>query len=402
MNTAPVTVVNTQSGLQELVQALDSAAEVAFDTEADSFFNYREKVCLIQVTARDRDWLVDPLAALDLTPLGAVLADPRRVKVFHDGEYDILMLKRSYRFEFAGIFDTRVAASALGEESPGLAAVLKAHFGLELDKSMQRSDWSKRPLTPKQIEYARLDTHHLVPLMHRQQRQLIERGRLHIVDGECRRLEQIEPPPQSFDADDFARIKGARNLDPQGKRALRELYVERERLAEAADQPPFKVLHNDVLVDVAERRPMSLDELGRLRGFTPRQLKRVGPAVLAALERAREQGPLERLPSLPRKDGTHVLSELEFELHERLKEWRRDKARSEGFEAPLVLNRHALVRLAKAKPLRAEALAQVEGVQAWQAERYGAELCAFVAKAIQELERENAGGGPKRRGRSRR
>ena len=394
-------MVSTQSALARLYEELEQADEIAFDTEADSFFNYREKVCLIQVTAHGKDWLVDPLAGLDLSSLGGVLADPRKTKVFHDGEYDILMLKRSYQFQFAGLFDTRVAASTLGEESPGLASVLKAQFGLEVDKSLQRSDWSQRPLSPEQIEYARMDTHHLVPLMHRQREQLSSLGRAHVVEGECRRLEQIQPGPSDFDPEDFARIKGARTLDPEGKRALRELFVERERLAEQADQPPFKVLHNDVLLDLAARRPEHLDVLARVRGFTPRQIKRVGPSVLAALERARRLGPLERLPELPRKDGTHVLSELEYELHERLKEWRRDKARSEGFDAALVLNRHTLIKLAQARPVKQEGLAAIDGLLEWQATRYGAELCAFIARALDELARESQGASRKR-GRQRR
>jgi ribonuclease D len=376
---------------------LERAREIAVDTEADSFFNYREQVCLIQITADERDWLVDPLAGLDLTPLGAVFADPARLKVFHDGEYDVLMLKRSFRFRFANLFDTRIAASALGDPAPGLAAVLKAHFGLELDKSMQRSDWSQRPLRPEQLAYARMDTHYLVRLMSLQVQALRERERLFIVEGECRRLEQLEPASSSFDPNEFARIKGARNLDALGKRSLRELFVERERLAEEANLPPFKVLHNDVLLDIAAHRPTNPEQLGRLRGITPRQLRRVGPSVLAALERARSAGPLERLPQLPRRDGTDGLTEAEFELHERLKEWRTERAKREGFDAALVLNRHVLVRLAQHKPRHLEELERIEGLQPWQAQRYGPELCAFVARTLEEFAREGLPGRPRRR-----
>src|SRR6185503_19304771 len=102
--------------------------EIAVDTEADSFFNFREKVCLVQVTVEVRDYLIDPLSGLDLAPFGGMLADPRKTKVFHDGEYDVLILKRDYRFEFKTLFDTRVAEAALGIESPGLASVLRARF----------------------------------------------------------------------------------------------------------------------------------------------------------------------------------------------------------------------------------------------------------------------------------
>ena len=96
-----------------LTRALSREREIAVDTEADSFYHYQERVCLVQISAGGRDWLVDPLRGLDIRPLGEVLADPERIKVFHDGEYDILILKRQFGFRFASLFDTRIAAAAL-------------------------------------------------------------------------------------------------------------------------------------------------------------------------------------------------------------------------------------------------------------------------------------------------
>ena len=107
-------LVDTQDGLEEMLERLADIEELAVDTEADSFYSYREKVCLIQLTYREQDWLVDPLCELDLSGLGAIFADPEVVKIFHDGEYDVMILKREYGFEFASLFDTRVAAAALG------------------------------------------------------------------------------------------------------------------------------------------------------------------------------------------------------------------------------------------------------------------------------------------------
>jgi ribonuclease D len=166
-----------------------------------------------------------------------MLADPKKLKVFHDGEFDILIMKRAYGFAFRNLFDTRVAAATLGSQAPGLASVLKDRFAIELDKSMQRSNWSLRPLSDKQIRYARLDTHFLLPLMREQKRELEARGRLMIVDGECRRLEGIEPNAPDFDPDGFVRIKGARTLGPLERQVLRELFALRERLANDSDQP---------------------------------------------------------------------------------------------------------------------------------------------------------------------
>jgi ribonuclease D len=281
-----------------------------------------------------------------------------------------------------------VAAAALGSANPGLASVLKEHFGLEMDKSMQRSNWSARPLTEKQIRYARLDTHFLVQLMHEQRAMLAEMGRERIVEGECRRLEQLSPAETGFDPDDFVRIKGVRKLDRETQQALRELFAARDRLAQEADVPPFKVLNNDALLRLARSRPRSGSELSRL--VSPRQARRIEKEVLGALERARELGPLERLPNTRR--GGEGLDDRQYDVHEAIKTWRKERARKEGFDASLVLNRHVMQRLAKEEPRSLAELGRVEGLLDWQVERFGAELVEAVDEAARTFERE----GPSR------
>ena len=118
----PPILVEDGRGMERMLEDLVRQDEIAVDSEADSFYSYREKVCLVQITAGERDWLVDPLApGVDLARLGSIFADPPKTKVYHDSEYDVLILKRDHGFDFAGLFDTRVAAAALGMEFPGLA-----------------------------------------------------------------------------------------------------------------------------------------------------------------------------------------------------------------------------------------------------------------------------------------
>ena len=390
----PPTLVAEAAGLERLLADLEGAREVAIDTEADSFFNFREKVCLVQITAGERDWLVDPLARIDLSPLGKVLADSQVTKVFHDGEYDILILKRDFGFEFKNLFDTRVAAAALGIESPGLAAVLHARFGIELDKSLQRSNWSARPLSQQQIRYARLDTHFLLPLMREQKAELAQRQRTMIVDGECLRLEKLVPAEQTFSADEFVRLKGARMLDRDAQQRLRELFVLRHELAEQSDLPPFKVIGNDALLAVAQAAPRNERDLAQVPGFSVKQARRLGDRVLDALERAEKLGPLERTPNPPAKDGTSVLNEEEFELHEALKDWRKGRAVREGFDASLVINRHVLLRLAQRKPATQSELLGIDGLLEWQVAAFGDDITAVVRRAREQF---GADPGPRAR-----
>lgn len=376
----PPTLIEDQGALEELVEVLEEEEVIAVDTEADSFFSYREKVCLIQVTAADHDYLVDPLADVDLSGLGSVLADPGTVKIFHDGEYDVLILGREYGFSFANLFDTRIAASALGSQNPGLASVLDEHFDIVLDKSMQRSNWGERPLSERQIDYARLDTHYLHELMRRQEEALHSSGRRMILDGECRRLEALDPVPHQFNPDEWVRIKGARTLSPLSRQALRELFILRDELAREADVPPFRVMNNNAMFEAAAERPDSQQALAEVHGFTWRQVRKIGDDVLDALDRADDLGPLDELPRLPPKDGTGGLDLIQVELFDRIKSWRRDRSQEEEFDASLILNRHVLVRLVQAQPTDLGELESIDGLIEWQIDRYGESLIEVIKR----------------------
>ena len=243
---------------------------------------------------------------------------------------------------------------------------------------MQRSNWGKRPLSDKQIAYARLDTRFLLPLAAEQRRELDDSGRHVIVRGECERLERLEPPETAFNPDEFVRLKGARALGPVERQVLRELFTIREKRAEARDQPPFRVINNDVLVRIAARRPRSKRELERIEGFSAKQSARIGDDVLRAVRQGEEKGPLKRLPVLPSKDGTSGLSDEAYELHERLKTWRKKRAQDEGIDSGYLLNRRVLLALADRRPTTLEELRESGDILAWQVERFGDELLGVV------------------------
>ncbi|MEW6074389.1 MAG: HRDC domain-containing protein [Planctomycetota bacterium] len=381
----PPVLVEDEGAMRRLLAALEDAREVAVDSEADSFYRYRERVCLVQMTVGERDWLVDPLAPIDLAGLGRVFADRGCVKVFHDGEYDVLILGRDHGLRFRNLFDTRIAAAALGESAPGLGSVVQARFGVQLDKSQQRSNWSRRPLTPEQVRYAQLDTHYLIPLMHAMRAELTERGRVPIVEGECRRLEGMTAPAHAFDPDDFVRLKGARTLNPRQAQLLRELFILRDELASRRDVPPFKVLGNGMLVEIARHLPRSSRALEEIEGLSSKVVRRLGDELLDAARRARERGPLERMPRVPARDGTGDLDDAAYELHERLKAWRKGRGQAEGLDSSLVLNRRTLLHLAAARPGDRRALAATNGILAWQIEAFGDEILALIARFDEDL-----------------
>jgi ribonuclease D len=280
---APELVADGEA-LARLVEALSREPVIALDTESNSFHVYRERVCLLQLSAPGGDWIVDPFA-VDVAPLGAVLCDGRET-VLHGADYDVRCLKREYGWSLPRLFDTMAAARRLGRSGLGLQALVAEEFGVRLSKVHQRSDWGRRPLTREQLAYAALDTRYLLPLHQRLSTGLAERGLADFARDEFDRIAAAEPRARVFDPEGWKRMKGARELDPAGRAVLRALWIAREDRARAIDRPPFKVLADQTMVEIARQRPRSSDALRRLTGVTPSVLSRMGDAILGAVSAA--------------------------------------------------------------------------------------------------------------------
>lgn len=351
------------------------------DTESNPLFAYHERLCLVQVSTEKRDYLIDPVAGVDLALLAPVFADPGVTLVLHDAEFDVLMLRRVHPFEFSSIFDTMVAATALGSKRVGLAAMLDEYFEVKLDKRHQRSDWGRRPLTQEQIEYASLDTHYLLPMARELRTRLYEMGEPAVfeVAAECRRLAMLYPEKKRFDADEFVRIKGADRLDGRGRQALRELFVMRHQIADRRDVPAFKVLANDMLLILAKEQPADREALQGVRSISPKLLRRYGGQILETVHRAARLGPLEKLPR--RKTETGHLNEHERDLYESLRAWRKRTAQARPTDSSLILSRATMLELVRLRrKVRSVRDLEASGLlEPWRVELYGDELAAIMA-----------------------
>ncbi len=275
-----------------LAEGLSAEPAIALDTESNSFHVYRERVCLVQISTRAADYVLDPLAT-DVRPLGAVLARAPAV-VLHGADYDVRCLKREFGFSLPGLFDTMAAARRLGSSSLGLSALVEQHFGVRLAKHSQRSDWGRRPLSGDQVSYAALDTHYLLPLFDRLSRELEDRGLAAAAGEEFARLAGVEPRPKVFDPEGWRHMKAGRDLDPRGRAILRALWISREERASALDRPPFKVMPEQAMVDVARRRPAGEAELLTIPGVTAVVLRRMGDVLAEALRAPPLAGPAPR------------------------------------------------------------------------------------------------------------
>jgi ribonuclease D len=288
-------LVQDVPGLAKLLDALRHEPSVALDTESNSFHVYRERVCLLQLSTREQDWVVDPLA-VDVRPLGALLSDGRET-ILHGADYDVRCLRREYGWRLPRLFDTMIAARRLGRTGLGLSALVEARFGVKLSKANQRSDWGRRPLSPDQLAYAALDTHYLLPIADDLRGELAKQGLLDQTQAEFQRIAAVEPKERVFDVEGWRRLKGARELDPAGRAVLRALWIAREARASEADRPPFKVLAEATMVELARRRPATPEAVARVPGVTPQVLRRLGEAIRDAIVAGGPAVAPERPPS---------------------------------------------------------------------------------------------------------
>ncbi len=378
--------IRTPEDLGDLARSFADCRAIALDTESDSLYHHFEKVCLVQIaTDRGDAVLVDSLAVRDLSALGPALADPGLVKVLHGADYDVTTLKRDFGFAFANLFDTMIAARFLGMPGIGLAAVAEAELGVALSKTNQKDDWSRRPLSPQQEAYALADVQHLVALRERLEAKLEELGRLAWVEEECEAVAALEPKARDRNPEAYLGIKGARRLRPRQLAALRELHAWREGRAEQTDRPAFKILGNEILRKLAERRPRTLAELRHVPGVLPR-LRGQSDEILAALRRAAEL-PDSALPVIGRTPRP-VVSSAQILRAARLKEWRNERAAELKLEGSVVLPQRLIDRLAEAGPRDTASLSRVEGLRRWRVRAFGDEMLSALATA------EGAEGGP--------
>jgi len=275
-------LVAEPAALEDLLRAVRGAPLVALDTESNSFHAYRERVCLLQISTRDQDFILDPLA-VGPEPLGQLLAEGREV-VLHGADYDVRCLKREWGWALPRIFDTMAAARRLGRPGLGLTDLVAFQFGARLSKEFQRSDWGRRPLSDAQIHYASLDTHYLLPIYDQLRAELQGRGMLDEARKEFEKIAAVEPRPRVFDPEGWRRIKAARTLDPASRAVLRALWVAREQRASEVDRPPFKVLAEPTMVEIARRRPQTPEELARIPGVTTVLQRRLGDLIQGALQ----------------------------------------------------------------------------------------------------------------------
>ena len=355
--------IDSQQAADDFLADISGVREVAVDTEGASFHRFIDRIYLLQITTREHSAIIDPLPIGMPKALGDILQDPQVEVVFHDADYDLRLLHQDYGWHVNHIFDTRIAAQLLGIKAFGLAALLEQFFGVKLDKKHQRADWSLRPLTQGMLDYAAQDTKHLLDLRDELKSRLEKLGRWEWASEEFERLEGTK-----WEDDDtslaFLRIKGARDLSRRELALLRELVPWRDSVAKEVDRATFRVMGNEVLLDIARTAPKSVKELSTLKGMPRGILDRGAHSILAAVQRGLEVAE-EHLPRFPRAQRWEREDDFDSRVT-KLKSVRDAAATRLNLDPGVLCSRERLEAIARKKPDSVRDLEDVPGLRRWQ------------------------------------
>jgi len=368
--------VDSRAGVDEVAATARAAGWLALDTEADSLHSYFHKTCLVQVTADNRNFVIDPLAmdSSDLGPLWQVVGDPEVPVLMHGSDYDIRVLDRDYDTRIRGLVDTQAMAQVLGEPKTGLAALLEIEEGVVLDKRHQRADWGKRPLTSSQVAYAAADTAFLWSLATKLRARLKELGRWDWAQEEFRKLEQVRHSPVEPNPLAFERVKGVRPLRGQDRDRAFSLYEWREAEAQKLDVPPFKVLGAKTLVTLAENPPKTASDLAKVAGIGPRFVRRWGGEVMKLITQP------DRAPEWKRGPRQQETAPVVLRRMKRLAAVRDEVAAELALEPGLVCPKSCALAVASHEPRCADTSdLRAAGLTGWRLELLGPRFIAALA-----------------------
>ena len=370
--------IDNQGDLERICTELQDEKIIAIDMESNGFFRYPEFICLIQVGYQDKQFLVDPIALKNIDPLLALFQDPEHTLLLHSGSYDVTSFKRDYNCSFGHLYDTSIAAAFLGQTKLGLDGVINETLGIDIpkDKSLQRSDWTRRPLNAKQVMYAKADVQYLHELHRIQTDELRKQGRLAWVEEEnelSKNIEYKEPTPPEKS---FLKAKYVKRLSPRGKSIYREIYIYRDGAALEKGVPPFRVFHNDLILKIAEHCAETLT-------VPDRSVKLPRPyieGIKEAIQRGLECEPFTFKSAVP---TSRMLKDSQVKRLKKLKNWRNKMGEKLQLAPPLIWQAPHLELLVQCNNrTEAEKSFENSSVRRWQKESFGEDLLTFWESII--------------------
>jgi ribonuclease D len=368
-------LINQPDALAQLVERASRVPVVAIDTEFVWERTYYPHLGLVQVGLGQDDVYLLDAQALDLEPLGALLADSSVVKVLHDAIQDLTILRRATGSDPTNVFDSQVAGGFVGlTATASLQGLIAETTGRQLDKGATRSDWLARPLSEVQLEYARDDVRYLPAAYDELRRRLEDLGRMAWAEEEMQALEEAALYGEADPQERYTAVRGKskRGFSGRDYAVLRELAAWRELEARRLNRPRGHVVPDDALMEVALRKPESVDQFGRIKTLSARAAERFGAALVDAVRRGLD-APRETWPEKNARKPDDATLTPRLDLVQALI---RGRSEREGVDPILIANRADVERLVADRPPDPDRHRVLTG---WRREFIGADLEALLA-----------------------
>ncbi|MCX7066683.1 MAG: ribonuclease D [Methylococcales bacterium] len=288
----PIQYINRPDQLPKLCEQIQQATWIALDTEFLREKTYYPKFCLLQIATLDWVACVDPIALPDLSTLFEAIYNPAIVKVFHSCRQDLEIFYQITGKLPEPVFDTQIAAPLLGfQDNPGYAMLVSSFLNINLSKAHTRADWSKRPLSTDEIDYAADDVIYLCQIYQIMTQKLTELGRIDWLTQDFAELSnpahyQVQPEKA------WLRIKGQNKLTGKQLSIIQTVAEWREKTAQAEDRPKNWLLRDELLFDIAKLQPESVTDLAAVRGINERAVQRYGKELCQLITIAKNRPPI--------------------------------------------------------------------------------------------------------------
>lgn len=368
--------IDEQEKFEKAAKRIAASRYLGIDTESDSLYSYYEKICLVQIACEHNIYLLDTLK-VDISSLKEAFENPNIRKIFHSAESDIPLIKTKIDCAFSNIFDVMMAAKYLGIKKCGLNNLIEKFFSINLEKKYQKADWGERPIKTEMLNYAAMDVYYLkrlkdILIPELKKAKVFEEFMTH-----CEQFSKLPPKKIKPNTSGWLNLSGARNMTWPHSACLRELWLARENAAQKKDVPPFKILSNETILNMAREPERAIKNPLSFRGVSPYIISKHGDWIRKSIEKALNSVPEEKVIK-SKSDRSHIDKiRKKFDI---LREWRKKMADERKLFPELILTNDILWKIASQENLSIQAISEIIGNE-YKSALYASQLFTILSNA---------------------
>jgi ribonuclease D len=358
-------IIDNKKGMELLTVNLGSSEILSIDTESSGYFSYYSKVCLIQISTKGKNYIIDPLSKVDLDLLKPIFKNQKILKIFHSATDDIKALKRDFGFDFNHIADTLYSSKLLNLEHNSLNYLVEYYHNVKLSKTEQKSNWEKRPLDKQQLQYAALDTAYLESIWEKMKLELEKSNLIDEATSEFKKItEDIYKTKESTHEVFWYKFPNILKFTPEQRRNIYDILVYRDEKAKKANKAPFRIFNNDFIIKIIKPEFRSEEKIAEVLG------KKEAQTIFNIL--SNPSGPPLNKSDIPKFDSD-TTEEEDLKL-KNLHKWREKIMKHRGVDHSMILSNKQMIHLIRNEPKSLDDLTNSGFLSEWKVQNYGKSL----------------------------